>query len=173
MLVSGIDDGYFPLAYKGKRGKCPLVSVTFDGYKLVDVDVEFITVDGDDATTLYKNLRKGDIKILDSIIVGGFNYIIPDNNYIIYYASKPDIDSILNAARKHYNDKRVNAIKEFLSNMIALSTNRGTVYVNTDLDLKMVKSVIEYYQIFSKYPEPIKYAHIIGKAIGQSQLISD
>ncbi|BDC19263.1 DUF99 family protein [Acidianus sp. HS-5] len=173
MLVSGIDDGYFPLTYKGKHGKCPLVSVTFDGFELTDIDVSLITVDGDDATNAYKNLRKGDIIILDSIIVGGFNYIIPDNNYIIYYANKPDIESILHAARKHYNDQRVNIIQEFLSDMIALSTKRGTVYVNTDLDLKMVKGIIEYYQVFSKYPEPIKYAHIIGKAIGQSQLVSD
>ncbi len=173
MLVSGIDDGYFPLSYKGKHGKCPLVSVTFNGINLVDIDVSVITVDGNDATNAYKNLRKGDIIILDSIIVGGFNYIVPDGNYIIYYASKPDIENILHAAREHYNDERVNIIKEFLSNMTALSTKRGTVYVKTNLDLKTVKYIIEYYQIFSKYPEPIKYAHIIGKAIGQSQLISD
>ncbi|AWR98262.1 DUF99 family protein [Acidianus sulfidivorans JP7] len=173
MLVSGVDDGYFPLEYKKGKGKCPLVSVTYNNYSLVDVDFDMILVDGKDGSEKFRKLRKGDIIIFDSIIVGGFNYIEPDKNYIIFYSSKPNLDRILHAAIKHYNDERVNVIKKYLSNMIEISTKYGSVYINTDLDIKLAKNIIEYYQVFSKIPEPIKTAHIIGKSIGQSHIISD
>lgn len=172
LLVSGIDDGYFPLSYKHGKGKCPLVSVTYKEYEIVDVDFELITVDGKDGTEKYSLLRKGDIKILDGVIVGGFNYIVPDSNYIIFYSYKPNISKILNAAIKHYNDERVDIFKKFLLNLVEISTKRGNIYIATDLDTRLAKRIIEKYQIFSKIPEPVKTAHIIGKSLGQSHLIS-
>ncbi|ARM75867.1 hypothetical protein B6F84_07345 [Acidianus manzaensis] len=173
LLVSGIDDGYFPLDYKKGKGKCPLVSVTYNGYNIVDVDFDMILVDGKDGTEKFQGLRKGDIIIFDSIIVGGFNYIKPEKNYIIFYSSRPNLNSILYAASEHYNDERVDVIKTYLSNMIEVSTKYGSVYINTDLDIYVARNIIEYYQVFSKIPEPIKTAHIIGKSIGQSHVVSD
>jgi endonuclease V-like protein UPF0215 family len=167
LLVSGIDDGYFPIKYKGKKGKAPLVSVTYDGYKIVDVDLDFIYVDGDDATAKFNNLRKGKICILYSIIVGGFNYIIPEGKYIIFYGRKPNIIEIGNALKLHFDDKRKDIILGYLSNLVKVPTKKGSVYINTNLEISEAINIIEFYQINSKYPEPIQSAHIIGKGIGQ------
>ncbi|EZQ03057.1 hypothetical protein CM19_09460 [Candidatus Acidianus copahuensis] len=171
MLVSGIDDGYFPIKYKKKKGKAPLVISTYSENELVDVDIDWITVDGDDATAVYTTLRKGDIKIFDNIIVGGFNYIIPDKNYIIFLGRTPNISDIKNALVKYFDDSRKKIILEYLSNLIRISTRKGVVYINTDINLSLAKRIIEQYQVFSKYPEPIKTSHIIGKALGQLHVI--
>ncbi len=165
-LVSGVDDGYFPVHYKGKRGKAPLVSSTYKGLKLVDVDVDFITVDGEDGTEAYERLRKGDVTILFSIIVGGFNYIIPKNNYIVFYGRRPNTREIDEALKKYFPERR-EKIMSFLYSLVQIPTRKGNIYVNTDLDLSLVKEIIEYYQVFTKYPEPIRTSHVIGKGIGQ------
>lgn len=167
LLVSGIDDGYFPEKYKGKKGKAPLVSVTYNGYKLIDVDIDFIYVDGDEATLKFNNLRKGEVLILYSIIVGGFNYIIPSGKYIIFYGKKPNILEIDRALKLHFNDKRREVILNYLSNLVRVPTKKGSVYINTNLEISNAINIIEFYQVNSKYPEPIQTAHIIGKGIGQ------
>ncbi len=167
LLVSGIDDGYFPVKYKGKKGKAPLVSVTYNNYKIVDVDIDFIYVDGDEATIKFNNLRKGDVSILYSIIVGGFNYIIPSGKYIIFYGKKPNIMEIDNALKLHFDNERRNVILYYLSNLVKVPTKKGSVYINTNLETNEAINIIEFYQINSKYPEPIQTAHIIGKGVGQ------
>ncbi len=169
LLVSGIDDGYFPLSYKRKLGKAPLVSVTFSDYIVKDVDFNFITVDGEDATNVFKSLRKGDFTIIDSVICGGFNYIEAMENYIYFFGKKPNVESIFDALKKNFGSdkKRIETIMNVLKNIVSIPTKKGTVYVNTDLELTTVKEIIEHYQVFVKYPEPIRHAHVVGRAIGQ------
>ncbi len=169
LLVSGVDDGYFPLSYKKGLGKAPLISVTFNGRFIIDVDFDFITVDGEDGTRVFRSLRRGDITIIDNVICGGFNYIEPTTNYIFFFGKKPNTQLILETLRKNFRDdeRRIRTIESILKNLIYLPTKKGTVYVNTDLELQTVKDVIENYQIFVKYPEPIRAAHIVGRAIGQ------
>lgn len=42
----------------------------------------------------------------------------------------------------------------------------GPLYLYTDLDLADARRIVEGYQVISKYPEPIRYAHVIGRAVG-------
>jgi endonuclease V-like protein UPF0215 family len=172
LLVSGVDDGYFPLSFKGRKGKAPLISVIYDNFSIKNIDLDFITVDGEDATEIYSSLDKGDITIIDSVICGGFNYIKPTSNFIYFFGKKPNNTSILNALKKHFRDdnERIETINKVIGNLTSLSTKKGTVFVYTDLDLQIAKEIIEKYQIFVKYPEPIRSAHIIGRSVGQLQL---
>ncbi|WP_054844896.1 endonuclease dU [Sulfuracidifex tepidarius] len=169
MLVSGVDDGYFPLSYKRKSGKAPLVSVTFSNYAVQDVDFGFVTVDGEDATDVFNSLHKGEFTIIDSVICGGFNYIKAAENYIYFFGKKPNTEAIFNALKKNFgsDEMRIEVIMNVLKNITRIPTKKGTVYINTDLQLNVAKEIIEYYQVFVKYPEPIRHAHIIGRAIGQ------
>ncbi len=165
--VSGIDESYFPLTYKGKKGKAILASVVYDDYEIVSVDFDQITVDGNDGTETFLALDKGDIAILDGVIFAGFNYIMPKSNFVIFYGKKPNISEIKNALIKHFSEEndKIENILYVLSNLKSYSTKKGTVYLFTDLQPEMAIEIINKYQVFTKYPEPIRTAHIIANAI--------
>ena len=170
LLVSGIDDGYFPLEYKRNRGKTVLLSVTYDQFKIYDIDFDLITVDGNDAGEIFKTLKKGDVCILDGITFGGFNYINPrliNSNYIIFYSSKPNLDKVYNALIKHFNDDRKEIILSIMSNLLKISTKKGDVFIYTNMRVSEAKEIIEKYQVFDKIPEPLKSAHEISSSLSK------
>ena len=179
LLVCGVDDGYFPLSYKGRRGKTVLLSVMMSEYKLVNVDFSFITVDGDDCTDALIQITSGcDIILLDGVIFGGFNYIsvndIKNGGYVIFYSHKPNLTEIFRALNKHfsYDEKRINSIINVLSNLVELPTKRGEVFVYSNLDKVIVKSLIEKYQLFSKIPYPLFISHELASSLSRFLLAS-
>ncbi|AWS00615.1 DUF99 family protein [Metallosphaera hakonensis JCM 8857 = DSM 7519] len=166
MLISGVDDGYFPLSYKGGNGKAPLVVTLFERLKLKDINIGFITVDGNEATEVFERINWGVTTIFDGVTYAGFNYIIPKKNYIVFYGSKPNYQEVQRALQGHFNDERKEIILRVLHDLTRIETKWGSIYINTDLDIMDARNVIETYQVISKYPEPIRYAHVIGKAVG-------
>lgn len=167
MKIAGVDDGYFPLSYKGGKGRTILLSSIFEGSKLIDIDFQLITVDGTDGPPAYEALSKGDINILDGVIVGGFNYIEPGPNDIVFYSYRPNIEKIKNALEKHFPDKRAKYILYVLSNLKEMPTKRGTVYVFSYLPDHVVKEVIEKYQVYSKVPYPLYVSSQIAKKLSK------
>lgn len=170
MLVSGIDDGYFPLEYKKSRGKTVLLSVTYTGFKISSIDFGLITVDGEDAGMILEKLEKGDLCILDGITFGGFNYINPsliNSNYIIFYSSRPNLAKVSNALTKHFNDNRKDVILSVASNLLRISTKKGDVFIYTNIKVNEAKEIIEKYQVFDKIPEPLKTAHEVSSSLSK------
>ncbi|MBP1357230.1 MAG: DUF99 family protein [Sulfolobus sp.] len=170
MLVSGVDDGYFPLKYKGRKGKTVLMSVVFDNYEIVDIDFDFIYVDGEEAGDVLRTLKKGEISILDGVTFGGFNYVNPfelDFKYIIFYSSKPNLKRVSEALSKHFNDSRKDVILNVMNNLTRLTTKRGDIYVYSNIETKEVVEVIEKYQVFDKLPEPLKTAHELSSSLSR------
>jgi len=170
LLVSGIDDGYFPLEYKRNKGKTVLLSVTYERYKIYNIDFDLITIDGSDAGEIFEKLEKGEICILDGITFGGFNYINPSlirSNYIIFYSSKPNLDKVYNALVKHFNDDRKEIILNIMNNLLRISTKKGDVFIYTNMGVSEAKEIIEKYQIFDKIPEPLKTAHEISSSLSK------
>ncbi|AHC51097.1 hypothetical protein SUSAZ_03250 [Sulfolobus acidocaldarius SUSAZ] len=167
MVVCGVDDGYFPLSYKGGKGKTILLSSFFQSFNLIDIDFDYITVDGEDGNTIFKSITKGcNVTFLDGVIYGGFNYITPDKNYIVFYSKMPNVTSIDRALMKHFPLKRGKIIP-FLQNLTALPTRQGTVYINTDLELRLCKELIERYQLFTSTPIPIKVSHELASSLSK------
>ncbi|EHP69505.1 hypothetical protein MetMK1DRAFT_00022710 [Metallosphaera yellowstonensis MK1] len=171
LLISGVDDGFFPTSYKGMRGKAPLVVTTYSEMKLVDLDIDFVVVDGKDATQKFNRMRRGDIVVLDGVTFGGFNYIIPDRKFIVFYGSRPNTIDVRKALERHFADERKEVILSVLGSLRRIETKWGSVYVYTDLDLSTARVLIERYQTISKYPEPIRVAHVIGRAIGHWHVV--
>ncbi|BCU67296.1 hypothetical protein HS7_07330 [Sulfolobales archaeon HS-7] len=169
LLVSGVDDGFFPIKFKGKKGKTVLSSVTYDDKRVVYIDLNRITVDGNDGTDAFRTLRKGDITILDGVIYAGFNYITPDQNYIIFYSSRPNIEKIKEALIKHfYNEnEKISYVVNILNGLSRITTKWGDVFIYTDLKIQDAVKIIEKYQFFSIRPEPLRTAHIISSSVAR------
>lgn len=145
-----------------------LLAVTYDEYRLVNVDFDFIDVDGDNASSVFNTINSGDINILDGITFGGFNYINPDNlnkSYIIFYSAKPNIEKVEYALRKYFNDVRREIILKVIKNLLRVSTAKGDVYIYTNLNIRVAKEIIEKYQVFDKIPEPLKAADEIASSL--------
>ncbi|QKR01015.1 DUF99 family protein [Metallosphaera tengchongensis] len=166
MLISGVDDGFFPLSYKGRRGKAPLIVTLYEDLYFKDVKIDFITVDGDDGTEVFERISWGVTTIFDGITYAGFNYIVPRRNYILFYGGKPNLQKVELALEKHFHDRRKEIILNFIKNLVRIETRNGPVYIESDLELRYAKGIIERYQLVSKYPEPIRLAHVIGRTVG-------
>lgn len=169
ITVTGIDDGYFPLNHKGRKGYAPLVSVIYEDFDLVEIDYSLILVDGEDATDKLRSMNKRGYVILDGVIFGGFNYVKPEPNWIVFYSKRPNIIEIERALLKHFSkdQDRIFTILNILKNLRSITSRKGTIYVYTSLELSEASRVISHYQIFSKRPEPLRTAHVIASAIGK------
>jgi len=175
LQVCGVDDGYFPLEFKGGKGKTVLLSSKYNGRRLIGVDFDLILVDGDDGTSKLRNILDGcEVVFTDGITLGGFNYLDPEElrnygiNYIIFYSKTPDIKEVAHALLKHFSgDKRTSIILNVLENLILLPTKKGNVYISTNLSLPYASKLISYYQIYVKEPEPLRTAHIIASSLSR------
>ena len=175
LQVCGVDDGYFPLKFKGGKGKTVLLSSKYNDKLLIGIDFDLILVDGDDATSkLRKILDDCEVVFTDGITVGGFNYVDPEElrnygiNYIIFYSKIPNIKDVEHALLKHFSgDRRTTIILNVLENLVLLPTKKGNVYVDTNLSLQYASKLINYYQIYVKEPEPLRTAHTIASSLSR------
>jgi endonuclease V-like protein UPF0215 family len=169
MIISAVDDGYFPSILKGKKGKAPLALVEYENYTLTRVDVNFICIDGEEAKYKLLELNPKGYVILDGVTYAGFNYIEPEDEWIVFYSHMPNINKIEEALLKHFSNdsQRVNTILKIIKNLKQVPTKKGNVYVYSKLNAREVSFLISYYQIFNKTPEPLRTAHIIASAIGK------
>ncbi|BCU70569.1 DUF99 family protein [Stygiolobus caldivivus] len=176
LLVCGIDDGYFPLAFKGKKGSTILLSAKYNKSKLSSVNFDRILVDGNDATAIILRIvDECDIVLTDGVTFGGFNYIDPQElqtngiHYIIFYSQIPEINEVERALTKYFSDdeKRVNIILQVMRNLVKLPTKKGEVYVKANIPESDVIKVVSYYQFYAKQPEPLRSAHIIASSLSR------
>lgn len=174
--VYGIDDGYFPLYYKGGKGNAPIVISLVDcSGRLVDFDVSFIKVDGNDGNTVIPKIPPDKIVIMDGVIFAGFNYIEPRPPSIIFYRKVPNREEILNALMTHFPEDsvRLRVISENITGLERVVTRWGSSYIKpVGISLADAKKVLESYQIVSKIPEPVRISHVIGRAIGRYMIRS-
>ncbi len=180
-ITIGFDDARFELKSKVKTTQ--LIGAVCQGTRLVGVVKKPISIDGDDATEVLIELAKQNQKhiqyiLTDTITFGGFNII--DLGEIYNSLKKPiisiterevDLDSVKKALIKKFPNTYKNKLQYIINAGELYETNIKTaggsskIYFHLKgVDFEEVDDLMQKLCIDSKLPEPVRIAHIIGKA---------
>lgn len=185
--VIGLDDGYFPPHYKGRKGYTVLLGVKYAVKERIIEGISYtlILVDGLDATD--KALKiieslEGDIVLYDGVTYAGFNIIDPFKIHsitgisgIVFYRHPLSIKKISNALIKHFPDYRVrlDIIRRVLQYRYKMNTEWGIYeYTPIEIDPLDAKNLLKKLQYYSPEPEPIRIADILSSKLSRSLIES-
>lgn len=177
LRILGIDDGPFS---KNIDKKTILVGVLmkFDSY-IEGITIKKIDIDGinvnENILSMFNGRFNKEINFImtNGITFGGFNImdisLINEKTNIPVISivrKKPDLESIYNALKKHFDDYdyRINLINKSFPEKITINNN--DLYINfKGINLFDVKNIIKKTIKMGNIPEPIRMAHIIATAI--------
>ncbi len=165
-----------------------IVACTLYNKNLGPVHVGFLPVkiDGLDATgqllylintlnSLYPD-NNVEAVLFDSLTIAGFNIISPASinkhlglPVIVLYKRKPNVDKIINAVVKYikYPEIRLRVLR-LLENTVVLDTKHGRLYsVLYGINPKKALPIIEYYQLHSRIPEPLRFIDYFASSISR------
>ncbi len=169
--VIGIDDSPF---YKYSGGKVLVVGVVMRDKLIEGILSTYIKIDGLDSTEKVIDMVRSSkfseqtkILMVNGIALGGFNVLDVErvskiSPVIIVSRKKPNFKEIENAL-KHFKDgeKRFKIIKKAGEPKKC----NGIYFQNRGISNKNACKYIKKYQTFSKIPEPIRLAHMVGAGI--------
>ncbi len=181
-ITIGFDDARFNLKSRSKT--TDLIGIVCQGVRMVSMVKKEITIDGNDATDVLIELAKRNEKhvqyiLTDTITFGGFNIIDLEDIYrrmskpiVAITERKVDLKAVKKAIVKNFP----NRYKEKLQNIV----NAGNLYEtfietaggiskiyfhSKGIRFAEVESLLKKLCVDSKIPEPVRLAHIIGKAL--------
>ena len=181
-ITIGFDDAKFN--FKSNSKTTDLIGIICQGTRMVGMVKKEITIDGDDATDVLIELTKQNEKhvqyiVTDTITFGGFNII--DLEKIVNIIKKPIIavterkvnleavrKALVKRFPKKYEDKLQNIVNagELYETFIETAGGHSKVYFHTKgIQISEVETLLRKICIDSKIPEPVRLAHIIGKAL--------
>ncbi len=183
-IVVACDDGIVNKLEEGTT----IVACTLYSKNLGPIRVGFLPVkiDGLDATGqilylirtlsgLYPD-NKVEAVFFDSLTIAGFNIISPASirkhlglPVIVLYKRKPNIDKITDAVVKYirYPEIRLRVLR-LLKNTVVLDTKQGKLYsILYGIDSKKALSIIEYYQLHSRIPEPLRFIDYFASSVSR------
>jgi len=143
-----------------------------------------VSVDGDDATSICKEMIKNTRHnkqlraiLLDGVALGGFNVVDIEEIYkttkipvITVTRDKPDFEKIKKALQKTFKDweDRWNLISK--GEMHKLETKHNPIFVKcVGLSINETKEIIKLSTIRGVVPEPIRVAHLIASCIKRGE----
>jgi len=177
--ILGVDDAKFQ-SWKPKT-KTRLIGVVFQQpCKILGILQTKIDIDGTDATDQFLKMLKESrfhsqvrIIMLHGSTFGGFNFIDILKVYdttkipiIVVGDRKPNLLTIKEALLKHFTDgaqrwailRKPGEIYECVS-----KTNTNPVYLQlAGIDFESAQHIVQSNAIYSRIPEPIRIAHLIG-----------
>ena len=181
-ITIGFDDAKFEFNSNSKTTN--LIGIICQGTRMVGMVKDKIFIDGDNATDILIELTRQNEKhvqfiLTDTITFGGFNIIDLEK---IYDITKKPIIAVterlvdLNAVRKALVNKFPKKYEEKLKNIVnagdlyetSIKTAGGlsNVYFHSKgIQFPEVDALLNKVCIDSKIPEPVRLAHIIGKAL--------
>jgi len=175
--ILGIDDS--PFSFNDKYSTV-IGAVMRGGEYLECVLSRQVTVDGDDATFICKDMIKNTkyrkqlkVAMIDGVALGGFNIVDSEELYsstglpiITITRDKPNFEEIKTALMKNFKDweERWNAINKGPLHMI--KTKYNPIHVKcTGISVEEAKEIIKISTIRGVLPEPLRVAHIIASGI--------
>lgn len=182
MKILAVDDGGFrSQAERVKRGRTYLVGVLMDGFRMADVILSHIVVDGLDSTERLVEMVEGraehlDVIMLAAVSYGGFNLIDIVEVYkrldvpvIIANPKAAGRRSVEKAVRKHFPDweKRFTIIQKAGRPHVVKVDTGGTVHFYIQgIRVKEAQKLIRSLTIFGNRPEPLRIARLIAHGLG-------
>lgn len=180
-ITIGFDDAKFN--FKSNSKTTDLIGIICQGTRMVGMVKKEITIDGEDATDILIELTKQNEKhvqyiVTDSITFGGFNII--DLKKVVSIIKKPiiavtekmvDLEAVRKAIVKKFPKKYKGKLQnianagELYETFIETAGGQSKVYFHSKgIQFSEVDSLLHRICIDSKIPEPVRLAHIIGKA---------
>jgi endonuclease V-like protein UPF0215 family len=173
-LIIALDDGYFPPI---KKGKTTIAGVRWRRNPEKSI-IDLIDIDGLNATqkaieviNRLEACSEDTVVLLDGVAYAGFNFVDPEeingaceSGFIVVFYRPLDIDRIKNALQKNFEDwdKRLQVFTKAYQSTRIIITEKGRIYVYSNLDSLDAQKIISNIQIYSSIPEPLRLAHLIA-----------
>lgn len=184
MSVEAYDDGFFPLEFKGRRGRTLLVGVEVNEEgEIKGVGARGVLIDGREVTKSIIGISKlfgGSAILLDGVTYAGFDVADP---YAIHEATGKavvviqqyplNIESIRRALLKHFEDgeERLRVIERVNSEMRPLATPWKIIYVSSvGLSAPEAFELVRKWCIYSPVPEPLRIADKLSSIFSRALL---
>jgi hypothetical protein len=177
LKVAAFEDGSFRVEEKGKAF---LLGVLTDGFRLVDVSVSLVEVDGFDATGRLLGMAeawkdKFSLVMLSSLAYAGFNVVDPEEAYrrlrkpvIVVLPRKPRRKAVERALKRHFTDweRRLKVLGK-VGEPVELRLPGGRVYVSAfGLTAGEALEAVRRLTVFGGRPEPLRMADLLVKGLG-------
>ncbi|MHC1601318.1 MAG: endonuclease dU [Candidatus Nezhaarchaeales archaeon] len=188
MRLLGVEDGSFSPQKFQRKGKTILCAVLMEDFRIEDIALRLIDVDGLDATEKLLDMAKN-FKMLDAIILGGitfagFNLVDPIAVHaelkvpiIIVTDEKPDNQAVLDALKKHFEDwKQRYEVFERLAEVspiyeAKLNPKENPTYIEVvGLEFQKALEILRRITVRGRIPEPVRIASRIAKALSKALL---
>jgi endonuclease V-like protein UPF0215 family len=175
MVLLAIDDCGFTPNFKFLKEKpyVPLIALYFKNNNIIDIKVKKIKIDGLDATEKLieiLNERKAELILSEGITFGGFNIIdfveiyeklkIPS---LIILEKLPNMQKVFDALIKHFPDYKIRI--GIINKLPPIKSYKDIFFEAIGISEEEAIKIINKTRIFSKLPEPLRIAHILGYAI--------
>lgn len=179
--IEAYDDGFFPVHYKGGKGKTYIVGVEVgERAKVKRIAWSTVWVDLNTSMQAIASISRtfnGTIMLLDGVTYAGFDVVDPlelslaTGKAVVVVQTHPlDLTKIRLALQKHFADwsDRYHVIERVYKRMMLVETPWRTIRVfiegiSTDDAISMVRSTC----VYSPVPEPLRIADKVASALSR------
>lgn len=181
----GIDDGYFPINYKGLKKRTLLAAVLCINHDVENLALELVTVDGLDGTQkavrAVKRVGEADIVFQDGVTIAGFNIVDPEElsaetgmPVVVVFKHDLNLNKIYSALKKHFADwrERYEVISKVYSRSTAIPTPWRYIRITAvNIDVSRALSYMIKLQTVSPLPEPLRLADIVASGLTKNTVL--
>jgi len=182
----GVEDGSFDPQKLQRKGKTVLCGVLTHGFKVEDVFLRLIEVDGLDATEKLLDMTGKigplDVVLLGGVTFGGFNIIDPvavneslGVPVVVVTTERPDNEAVLSALKKHFEDWRLRyGVFERLASVspiyeTKLNPRENPVFLEVvGMEFERALEILRRVTVRGRVPEPLRIANRVAKAVSRA-----